>query len=229
MALDDPFDNHDIQKLFPPWGWKLLTSKEGDGRRKQDFTGRQNCGLRALDSLELTSAWKQHPSPRCTFIEWIVCLAGARRSCASAHRIRMGDHHLSTLLLERESSNNLPKVTDSRIFRKKDSRNFTGGSLVDSSSFCARGLGLSPDLRTEILDATNYNFFFFFFFFQKKNSNSGRLCSTWWFLEHLLHIVKNHIQGLQENIKTCLRLILNQRMRSIKEAVLWRDTESLRP
>ena len=155
-ALDDPFDNYDIQKLPPPWGWKLLTSKEGDGRRKQDFTRRQNCGLKALDGLELTSAWKQHPSPRCIFTEWTVCLDGARRSCASAHRMRTGDHHLSTLLLERKSSNNLPKVTDSRIFRKKDSRNFTGGSLVDSSSFCARGLGLSPDLRTKILYATQH-------------------------------------------------------------------------
>ena len=34
----------------------LLTSKEGEERRKQEFTRRQNCGLKALDGLKLTSA-----------------------------------------------------------------------------------------------------------------------------------------------------------------------------
>ena len=137
---------------------------------------------------------------------------------------------ISTLLLSRENSNNLSKVTQIVGFLEK---RIQGTSLVvqltlRASIHEACVWSLTWELRSCMLHSMAKNKVIFKKK-KKKAPNSGRLCTTWWFLEHLLHIVKNHIQGLQENIKTCLKLILNQRMRGIREAVLRRDTESLRP
>ena len=137
---------------------------------------------------------------------------------------------ISTLLLSRENSNNLSKVTQIVGFLEK---RIQGTSLVvhwltlRASMHEACVWSLTWELRSCMLHSMAKNKVIFKK--KKKALNSGRLCSTWWFLEHLLHIVKNHIQGLQENIKTRLRLILNQRMRGIREADLRIDTESWRP
>ena len=76
--------------------------------------------------------------------------------CFSSQNTHRGSSPLYPTVGEGKFKQFVQSYTDSRIFRKKDSRDFTGGSLVDSSSFYAWDLGLSPDLRTKILYATKH-------------------------------------------------------------------------